>query len=973
MSSVQPTFPLPANQVIAVFLETIAYGIYLASFMALWFARGGIFRPYSTSLAVCSVFKANRCLLAVVVLTFMVASADIALGLRDIIAVFVAWTSLDLTGALNNVETWIDIMKTADYVLMMLIGGLVLIYRCYLVWDRMKSIVVLPIVLVGAQTGDPGPFLLVALILTTTFPSRSCRPRSHHFSTCRLTECPAFIRSPFGSHIANVYAHTESDKRRVDHDGHCTWRLPSRSQYIIADFVHFESVAITRSSPATVRVFGVITVYSSGHFEIATSIVCDNDIHHCCDSSDAPTLRNDTVFLSCLSHSLLLALSPRKSTRHASATECSLQRRLGIGLSRSLSYQTCQSQTGDSGVGPSVYTKSEEDFRRRKPYMYTLVLLVQSGIMITLATFLLLVLHLIHNGGWPVLRDINIQVVGITCNLIFLQCANKQASSPQPIKKDIRLFLTRTRTHEEVDGSNVSLHVSSPITLDPPSPTTPTSASPLFPPPSPYSGTALPKYYSNPSSPLTKTFSPSIVNEDPRDSTSSLPYLRPSNRLASPKVVGPASSLPQTLVSEATTTKPSKAQDEDVQAGHELGVNTYPPGLGLPGSRFSESDCGHGLIFGMSLRPIISGAGSKKEKDKPKPSQKSSAALGLLKPFIRVAGGREKKTRDFQDNSGEAQPHEEYKRGLELQERRAVEASIRIDTVLSRYNDSEKETERQLSPLVEASSNEAATSHVVYTTPSTIGLPALVSGASSHILPPSPRRPKIPDAFLPNPDRPSDQVQKPTLEDLQLRTLQRGKSRSNSSICTGTNGPLSPLNPSFPSSRSPTPPSSRLVQPQIRRMRSQGAMEIQSSQYSRRLGVDQQEGAIQSRPSLIPVAQSASPSSVRSLDVSSLPRARHNRSQSLSPRKHKEGHAPGLQGPPSQQGHNQNHSWEPSQANEVDRDENKAGGPVSPSRDYGRRQPTQLASIGEVGSARSTTKEAYIDQYLERFFENNHI
>ncbi|EGO28969.1 hypothetical protein SERLADRAFT_456273 [Serpula lacrymans var. lacrymans S7.9] len=116
------------------YLKCIFYGIYLVTlvqclFALLWSDSKQAMEP-----------KIRWRLLVVAILLFIIATLDIACSLRFNIVAIVYYTGPGGPAALEG--DWLNIMKSVNYVMQTWIGGALLIYRCYLVYEKNWRIII---------------------------------------------------------------------------------------------------------------------------------------------------------------------------------------------------------------------------------------------------------------------------------------------------------------------------------------------------------------------------------------------------------------------------------------------------------------------------------------------------------------------------------------------------------------------------------------------------------------------------------------------------------------------------------------------------------------------------------------------------------------------------------------------------------------------------------------------------------------
>ncbi|CAL1707477.1 unnamed protein product [Somion occarium] len=134
------TLPFPTAELIGTFLEAIFYGIYLVIFpqcIGILLKRrkdGG---------------RLVKCFLGVMAFSFILITMHLCVDLTRAFAAFTA--NMDVPGSPDkyyaNVDSTLNIMKTATYSTTTVISDAVLLFRAWIVWGRNYFIVTVPILL----------------------------------------------------------------------------------------------------------------------------------------------------------------------------------------------------------------------------------------------------------------------------------------------------------------------------------------------------------------------------------------------------------------------------------------------------------------------------------------------------------------------------------------------------------------------------------------------------------------------------------------------------------------------------------------------------------------------------------------------------------------------------------------------------------------------------------------------------------
>ncbi|KAJ3980986.1 hypothetical protein F5890DRAFT_1418558 [Lentinula detonsa] len=148
-------FPVDTAQIVALFMESVTYGVFLTTFMMC--LHGLLYSP-THRFHLKPYFKVNYRMLIAAYLMFIFASLDVAFGLCHNINAFVTMNGNGLNGPENaekvfgDMGNWLNVMKFVDYVVQTFVGDTILIYRCYLVWDRTWYVIIPSVLLCLAET-----------------------------------------------------------------------------------------------------------------------------------------------------------------------------------------------------------------------------------------------------------------------------------------------------------------------------------------------------------------------------------------------------------------------------------------------------------------------------------------------------------------------------------------------------------------------------------------------------------------------------------------------------------------------------------------------------------------------------------------------------------------------------------------------------------------------------------------------------
>ncbi|GJF00792.1 hypothetical protein PsYK624_170930 [Phanerochaete sordida] len=154
------TFPVAEAQIVALFMEAIAYGIYLVTLglcaRALFWGRAA------------ARGRHHWPLIAVALAMFVFATLDVAFGLRHVLDAFIFYRGPGGPDAeFENISYWVNVMKTVDTQIMTLIGDGMLIYRCYIIFSHARKwlVVAVPALLWVGNAGISGAIIYITATL----------------------------------------------------------------------------------------------------------------------------------------------------------------------------------------------------------------------------------------------------------------------------------------------------------------------------------------------------------------------------------------------------------------------------------------------------------------------------------------------------------------------------------------------------------------------------------------------------------------------------------------------------------------------------------------------------------------------------------------------------------------------------------------------------------------------------------------
>ncbi|EGO03189.1 hypothetical protein SERLA73DRAFT_164998 [Serpula lacrymans var. lacrymans S7.3] len=233
--------PVTTAQIVALFVECILYGIYLVTLAQclqglLWSEPDHAIKN-----------EINWPLLALTVLLCILATADVAFGLRHNLVAFVYYT--------DQVEHyWVNIMKTVDYAMQTLIGGAIMIYRCYIVYNKNWKIVVPSFVFwLGSLSTGIVVIITFSKLDTSALPKISQTKPSVDIFLSTTLAINIVTTEPFSVLIA--YRTWSVDNERTETSDLPTHRVSSLRQVVI---IFVESAALY-----TISAFVFVSTYAA--------------------------------------------------------------------------------------------------------------------------------------------------------------------------------------------------------------------------------------------------------------------------------------------------------------------------------------------------------------------------------------------------------------------------------------------------------------------------------------------------------------------------------------------------------------------------------------------------------------------------------------------------------------------------------------------------------------------------------------
>ncbi|THU92253.1 hypothetical protein K435DRAFT_967734 [Dendrothele bispora CBS 962.96] len=776
--------PLSTGQFVVLSVESIFYGIYVMSFVGLIITRKRFYRLSANPLDVSFSRSRSKTLLIIAVIVLLLATVDFALSLRIATTIVKPLPTLNMSNTTKNPLMWIGVTKVVEYVMIVMVGHLLLIYWCYLVWDKSKSIIILPILLAEAQTAVG--IVLVYFQVTSHEDLKndlsSGNPTIPVLQTCMLI---LNIFTSLSMNIAILCGVRHSRHRAPTHQ---VSSLLPKTRSIDA---HHSSLPV--SPPSRSKSLSPLSpVYPSALSPYTSTTTLT-------PTSPQPLLRPYT-------DSRIYSDSRQGVKEHDAAQTRDLYLHSKAQNNLAKSYRCSNvSKTGCNG-GP------------RTRLLRTVVLLVHSGVLFTISAAVLLVLHVVHSEAGTVMWNISTQIIGITTNFVLFQCMSIRLQRNRESSRSIHFSISQI--DRDTGGTVTIPH--SPNTLVSPtlvdfslvSPTSPSFCKDT-PTTLPLSSShmSLPKCPS--SSSLSATFSHSDYNSCNSKSSLTLAppspaYMRSPSRSSDGNLLPPRSPQRSTSMTSRLTT-------DGLSRPH-----TPSPGIDTPRSRFSMSDSGS---IRQSVSPLSElHAAVQRESDASVERKKWSWVWELLRPFsIR-------KSKDESDSIGFQGPSATImssRLGMDIADRHELRLDattmLVVDSDISRVTGAVTGAAQQgnhsvpVSRTATVSSN--ATPDVIYRTPAPTSIPTVAHGYLHTAIPPSRQPPESSKESHTHPER-GRKDNGPA-----LGKGKRPEFGPSDGLGGGSESPLS-AGSSDSSPKSPNPPDPELLS---QRQRPQGAAKSSST------------------------------------------------------------------------------------------------------------------------------------------------
>ncbi|KAH8088915.1 hypothetical protein BXZ70DRAFT_899246 [Cristinia sonorae] len=240
-------FPIDIAQIVALFLESIFYGIYLVTFgLCLYILLFSAHTRHRHRLL-------NPFLLIAIAM-FTIATLDVALLLRHILDAFIYYKGPGGAQAeFADISYWVNVTKTVTYCLQTSIADGLLIYRCFIVYGRSLVVLITLCILWTACLSCEISTVYIEFTLRANAFLNSKRLSPFIISVLVMTL--ALNVTATAMIIYKIYSIQRATKRYLSSDGSGSESTLGRAMRIV-----IESVAIY-----TVSVITFVAVYLAGN------------------------------------------------------------------------------------------------------------------------------------------------------------------------------------------------------------------------------------------------------------------------------------------------------------------------------------------------------------------------------------------------------------------------------------------------------------------------------------------------------------------------------------------------------------------------------------------------------------------------------------------------------------------------------------------------------------------------------------
>ncbi|RPD71695.1 hypothetical protein L226DRAFT_573648 [Lentinus tigrinus ALCF2SS1-7] len=161
------SFPLDTAELVALYMQAIFYGMGVVTvsygLRVLMWNREGHFKGKDS---------VNWIMVGATLAMFTIATMEIAFGFQHDLDAFINYKGPGGPIAeFSKISNWVNVMKTVDYAAQTFIGDAIMVYRCYVIYERNWMVVAVPVILWLAESGDMRlerlvPFITTVLSLT---------------------------------------------------------------------------------------------------------------------------------------------------------------------------------------------------------------------------------------------------------------------------------------------------------------------------------------------------------------------------------------------------------------------------------------------------------------------------------------------------------------------------------------------------------------------------------------------------------------------------------------------------------------------------------------------------------------------------------------------------------------------------------------------------------------------------------------
>lgn len=145
-------FGVTEAQIVGLFMESVFYGIYLITFfscISVLLVKEGRMKPWSSI---------NKTMVVAALLMLLFGSLDVAFGLRHNLDAFVYQFAKGVQpkDEFAKISKWVNVMKFANYSAQTFIGDGILLFRCFIIYNRRWWVVAFPVLMWLATAATSG-------------------------------------------------------------------------------------------------------------------------------------------------------------------------------------------------------------------------------------------------------------------------------------------------------------------------------------------------------------------------------------------------------------------------------------------------------------------------------------------------------------------------------------------------------------------------------------------------------------------------------------------------------------------------------------------------------------------------------------------------------------------------------------------------------------------------------------------------